>query len=68
MAICLVIDNVTNVIVNRIVAEPDALAPDGTRLMLWTEDMVCNIGWTWTENGFIDPNPPIIAEVIADGN
>jgi hypothetical protein len=55
MAICLVIDNVTNVIVNRIVADLDEVSPDGTRLMLWTEDMYCDIGWTWTENGFVAP-------------
>jgi len=63
MTICLVIDNITNVIVNRVVAEPDAPAPDGARLLLWAEDMVCDIGWTWNGTQFVAPVVEIVPPI-----
>ena len=55
MAICLVIDNATQTIVNRIVAEPTDAAPEGTRLLLWDGIISADIGWTWDGTAFVPP-------------
>lgn len=55
-----VIDQTTNVVINRIVATASiALPPDGCYLVDIT-DVVCDIGWVYdpVSNSFTDPNPP----------
>ncbi len=55
-----VIDNQTNIVVNRIVADASiALPPDGCYLVDITNTF-CDIGWVYdpVSNTFTDPNPP----------
>jgi len=53
MAICAVIDNVTNKLVNTIVAEVTDLAPDGCRLLEIPEGMI----WDESAADFVIPQP-----------
>jgi hypothetical protein len=53
MAICAVIDNVTNKLVNTIVAEVTDLPPDGCRLLEVPEGMI----WDEGVADFIVPEP-----------
>jgi len=59
MAVCLVIDEVTKTVVNRIVAEPTDMAPIGCYLVEQV-DMSVDIGWVLDGNNFISPNPPVV--------
>lgn len=54
-----VIDLATNIVVNKIVADAATdLAPDGTFLVNVQEGVMCDIGWLWDGQNFIDQNPP----------
>lgn len=57
MSNCAVIDLETNIVINKIVAEPIDLAPDGTYLILIADGVICDIGWIWNGLEFINPNP-----------
>lgn len=58
MTNCAVVQLSDNIVVNRIVAEPTDLAPEGTQL-IQCDDMLCDIGWTWTGNEFTPPTEVI---------
>jgi hypothetical protein len=60
MAICAVIDNVTNKLVNTIVAEVTDLPPDGCRLLEIPEGMI----WDEGVADFIVPAP--LPEVVEE--
>lgn len=53
-----------NVVINKIVADLNYIAPDNTYLIQY-DDISCDIGWIWNGTQFINPNP-IIEET--DGN
>ena len=55
MSICLVVDDITQTIVNRIVADLTDISPEGTRLMLEDDGVMCDIGWTWDGTQFVHP-------------
>lgn len=55
MTTCAVVQLSDNVVINKIVAEPTDLAPDGTYLVLISDGVVCDIGWTWDKQNFIPP-------------
>jgi hypothetical protein len=58
MANCAVVRDTDNIVVNKIVANPDNLPPEGTYLVLIQDGVMCDIGWLWDGVTFIDPNPP----------
>ncbi len=58
MSVCLVINEVTQTVVNRIVASPTDVAPVGCYLVEQT-DMSVDIGWAWDGQNFVNPNPPV---------
>lgn len=60
MTICAVVQLSDGVVVNRIIAEPGDLAPDGTYLVLIPDGTICNSGWVWDGINFINPNPTVI--------
>ena len=53
-----------NIVINKIVADLNYIAPDNTYLIQY-DDILCDIGWIWDGTQFINPNP-IIEET--DGN
>ena len=55
MANCAVVQLIDNVVVNKIVAEPTDLAPDGCYLVLIPDEVPCDMGWTWDGTNFIEP-------------
>lgn len=55
MANCAVVSLETNIVVNKIVAEPIDLPPDGTYLVLIPDGVMCDIGWYWDGTNFIPP-------------
>jgi hypothetical protein len=55
MANCAVVQLSDGLVVNKIVAEPTDLAPDGCQLIA-IDDVSCDIGWTWNGAEFIGPN------------
>lgn len=59
------IENLTNTVVNVIVANPavDA-APEGHILIALPDDSPVSIGWQYDGLQFVDPNPPVVEEVI----
>lgn len=61
------IENLTNTVVNVIVADPavDA-APEDHSLILLPDDSPVSIGWLYNGSQFVDPNPPVIEEVPAE--
>lgn len=59
MTVCLVVDENTQTVVNRIVAEPTDLSPLGCYLVAQT-DMAIDIGWVWDGVNFVNPNPPTV--------
>lgn len=61
MSVCLVIDNATQLVVNRVVAEPDATPPEGCYLVEQV-DMSIDIGWIWDGVNFVPSSG------VADGN
>lgn len=58
MSNCAVVRNTDNIVVNKIVAEPTDLPPDGTYLVLIEDGVACDIGWVWNGVVFVDPNAP----------
>lgn len=63
MANCAVVQLSDGVVINKIVAEPTDLAPDGCQLIL-IDEVVCDIGWVWNGDEFINPNPSTSEEVV----
>lgn len=59
MSTCAVVQLSDNVVINKIVAEPTDLAPDGTQLIPIPEGVMCDMGWTWNGSEFVNPNPPV---------
>lgn len=55
MSNCAVVQTSDNVVVNKIVAEPTDLAPDGTYLVLIEDGVVCDMGWIWNGTEFVAP-------------
>jgi hypothetical protein len=52
-----VVDTITNVVVNKIVADAATdIAPDGTYLVNIPDGVMCDIGWLWDGTNFVDPN------------
>lgn len=64
MANCAVVQLSDGLVINTIVADPTDVAPDDTQLIEIVDGVMCNIGWTWNGNEFVNPNP--IAEIIND--
>lgn len=60
MSNCAVVRLSDNVVINKIVAEPTDLAPDGTQLILIADGVMCDIGWIWNGTDFVDPNSPAV--------
>lgn len=56
MSTCAVVSSLDNIVINKIVAEPTDLAPDGTYLVLIPNGVMCDIGWYWNGTEFIEPN------------
>lgn len=56
MATCAVVRTEDNVVVNKIVAEPTNLAPDGTYLVLIPDGVMCDMGWVWNGTEFVNGN------------
>jgi hypothetical protein len=55
------VENVTNIVVNIIMADPSVdPAPDGY-FLIDVDNMACGIGWTYDPvmNDFINPNPDL---------
>lgn len=63
MSICAVVQTSDNVVVNKIVAEPTDLAPEGCYLIP-CDNVSCDIGWLWNGLTFINPSPPQVEEVV----
>lgn len=59
MSNCAVVRLTDNIVINKIVADPADLAPDGTQLILIPEGVMCDMGWIWNGTDFINPNPPV---------
>lgn len=58
MANAAVVQNDTNIVINKIVAEAGVdPAPDGTYLVNIPDDVMCDIGWLWDNTTFVNPNP-----------
>lgn len=57
MTTCAVVQLSDNVVINMIVANPESLAPEGTQLILISENVMCNMGWIWNGTEFVNPNP-----------
>jgi hypothetical protein len=52
-----VVDTITNVVVNKIVADAATdIAPDGTYLVNIPDGVMCDIDWLWDGTSFVDPN------------
>lgn len=63
MANAAVVDQATNIVVNKIVAEAGVdPAPDGTYLVNIPDGVMCDIGWLWDGTSFINPEPPVGTE------
>lgn len=54
MSNCAVVQLSDGLVINKIVAEPHDLAPDGTQLIC-VDELLCDIGWTWNGTEFIAP-------------
>lgn len=54
-AVCQIQDGL---VVNIIIASPSDLAPDGCQLVEIMNDQLCDIGWYYDGENFIDPTPP----------
>lgn len=61
MSICFVIDKTTNIVVNKIVADPTDLSPEGTFLVELVGSVQADIGWTFNEGVF---TPPLLDEEL----
>jgi len=52
---CAVCQTPSGLVVNIIMADPTDLAPDGCFLVGISDDVWCDIGYTWDGNTFIAP-------------
>lgn len=59
MSNCAVVQSSDNVVINKIVAELTDLSPEGTYLVLISDGVMCDMGWTWNGTEFVNPNPPV---------
>lgn len=66
MANAAVVQNDTNLVINKIVADAATdLAPNGTYLVDIPDGTMCDMGWLWDGANFVNPNPPV--EVLVEG-
>lgn len=64
MSNCAVVQLSDGLVINKIVAEPTDLAPQGTQLII-ADNVSCDIGWTWDGTQFVNPNPQPIEEAVS---
>jgi hypothetical protein len=55
---CAVVNDLSLIVENMIVADPTDPAPLGCFLVALADDQMCDIGWIYDGTGFYDPNPP----------
>ena len=53
-AVCGVLDNV---VINKIMASPEDTPPENTKLILVPDGVMCEVGYIWDGENFIDPIP-----------
>lgn len=68
MANCAVVRLSDGLVINKIVAEPTDLAPNGCELIPYDDICpLCDFGWTWDGTEFIAPPTPETIEVSNAG-